>query len=181
MTDDSHIQDWKSRTTHKSKQPWKKTKCNICSARTKQNKTKVWFSSHFMPSTQEIDGAYPTFPRTCQCDFAELETSRGAFQHITGPIRTWENDLKHLYYTFTLSVFAHQPTSLLPEFSRIFNWDMPPLLKLKRRINSQFLPSSLPECLSPTHFPWISLLLECTVAFGTTKSEQLQQDTYHKK
>jgi len=104
VTDDSRIQGWKSRTTKKSKQPWKTTKCNICTARTKQNKTKVWFSSHFMPSTQEIDRAYPTFPRTCQCDFAELETSRGAFQHVTGPIRTWENDLKHLYYTFTLSV-----------------------------------------------------------------------------
>jgi len=69
--------------------------------------------------------------------------------------------------------YCRQLTRLLPQFSAVFNWNVASLFKFKRRIDTELFAGSFSECLRPTDFPWISLFLECTMAFCTAESEHL--------
>ena len=65
------------------------------------------------------------------------------------------------------SAHLHGSDCGLPEFSVIFNWNIPSLLKLKARIHSQLLPCRLPEGFGPLGLAWVLLLLEVLMTFGS--------------
>ena len=58
-----------------------------------------------------------------------------------------------------------QPTCFLHEFLAVLDRLIPPLLKLKHRIHSEILASSLSVGLGPPCFSGITLLFKCLVAF----------------
>lgn len=83
------------------------------------------------------------------------------------------------YHQMLSIKYCQTLTGLLPQFSAVLDRNVASLFKLERWIDTEFFPSSLPECLRPTHFPRISLLLERTVTLCSTESEYLRQNAQH--
>jgi hypothetical protein len=60
-----------------------------------------------------------------------------------------------------------------PQFSAVFDWHISLHFKLQASICCYFFGMSFSVCLCPTHFPWISLLLEGLVTLGPAKLKYL--------
>ena len=64
-------------------------------------------------------------------------------------------------------------TCFVPKLPVILCGSIPPLLKLKWRINCQIFSPRLSVDLSPRHLPWVLLLFEGFVAFWPAELENL--------
>jgi hypothetical protein len=81
-------------------------------------------------------------------------------------------------YNFHVTTFGKakadtKHTCFCPQFSAVFDWHISLHFKLQASICCYFFGMSFSVCLCPTHFPWISLLLEGLVTLGPAKLKYL--------